>query len=347
MASAPERRRVVTVSAMLAAAIAMPIALAPATAGAQTLGVPQLDPPALDAPRAGVLHASAEWTEFPARAGSPDATADSDDHDPDEVHWRQEWTRFRWWQYVLSGTLFVTTMVIETEAVVRLRDQEDWSGGVLFDDWVRDVLVAPTPTTRTAAARVSDVFFHLNMSYPVLIDPLVALLIHESPDVAWQILMTGFQARVTAGFLTRLAHLAVGRDRPFKEKCLSGEYTDPLCEGDGHYNSFFSGHTSLVFASAGAVCAIHENIPLYGGGTLDDAACVGTLVSATGTAIFRLVSDRHWATDVLLGAGVGFAAGYLMPTYFNFTEADGTQLGVAPQAMGDFDGAGLTVFGTM
>lgn len=333
------RHRAVTAIALLAAAIA----LSTGSARAQSLGVPQLEPPALDAPSPGVSHSSRAFTEFPERAEEEPAT----DTREDEVYWRDEWTRFRWWQYVMSGTLFATTMVIETETVVRLRDQEDWSGGVLFDDWVRDVLVAPTPTTRTAAARVSDVFFHLNMSYPVLIDPLVALLVHDSPDVAWQILMTGFQARVTAGFLTRIAHVAVGRNRPFKEKCLSGEYTDPLCEGDGHYNSFFSGHTSLVFASAGAVCAVHENIPLYGGGTLDDAACVGTLISATGTAIFRLVSDRHWATDVLLGAGVGFAAGYLLPTYFNFTEADDdVQIGVAPQAMGDFDGAGLTVFGT-
>ena len=50
----------------------------------------------------------------------------------------------------------------------------------------------------------------------------------------------------------------------------------------------------------------------------DALACFGALAVATGAGTMRLVGDRHYATDLLAGATIGLAAGYLMPTYLHY-----------------------------
>lgn len=302
----------------------------------------------LSVPAVGVAQEGASGLDAPTVQTEETEQPEADTEEADEAYWREEWTRFQWWQYAMTLTLFAATMVIETDTVVRLRDDDDWSGGILWDEAVQDAIAAPTQTTRKLAARISDVFFHFNMSVPAIIDPVVGgLLIHGDPDLAWQIFWIGAQARVITGFLTRMAQVIVGRDRPYVRHCESGAYLDDACERKplGYYQSFFSGHTSLVFASAGATCSIHENIPLYGGGTIDDLACGVTIGSGILTGLFRLISDRHWSTDVLIGAGVGFTVGYFLPEWLQFTEGEAGAT-VIPTAMGE-DGAGLVIDGRM
>ncbi len=82
---------------------------------------------------------------------------------------------------------------------------------------------------------------------------------------------------------------AVGRDRPLEN---DGPLAfDPF---DGHA-SFPSGHAAYAFAIAGSVDAITEGWP---------PAAVGYGL-ATVTALSRVYDDKHWLTDVTVGAAVG------------------------------------------
>ena len=52
---------------------------------------------------------------------------------------------------------------------------------------------------------------------------------------------------------------------------------------------------------------------------LSDLAACGVLLAATaGTAISRVVADRHYFTDGLMGAAIGFGAGYGLPWLLHY-----------------------------
>ena len=53
---------------------------------------------------------------------------------------------------------------------------------------------------------------------------------------------------------------------------------------------------------------------MYGDRVADVLACAGTLTLAAATGTLRVVGDRHYATDVLVGASIGIAAGHSVAT---------------------------------
>jgi hypothetical protein len=79
----------------------------------------------------------------------------------------------------------------------------------------------------------------------------------------------------------------------------------------------------------------------------DAAACATGLALATAVGVLRIAADRHYATDVLLGAGVGLLSGWLLPwlLHYDVGEAlgDTTSITVAPRI--DDDVIGVQVFG--
>lgn len=75
------------------------------------------------------------------------------------------------------------------------------------------------------------------------------------------------------------------------------------------YRSFYSGHTSLVFA---ALSASAMTIRLrYGEKTWP---WIVTLAAGTSVGIERVADGRHFPTDVIVGAVVGTAVGIIVPS---------------------------------
>ncbi|MEZ4415417.1 MAG: phosphatase PAP2 family protein [Gemmatimonadota bacterium] len=119
---------------------------------------------------------------------------------------------------------------------------------------------------------------------------------------------------MAAAAVTYLAKTLVGRERPTDRE--GGQWSYNLGRGfsDSHFRAFPSGHTAQAFALATVlsremedhgVAAVHYVRPLLFG-------------AATVTGLSRIYHDRHWASDVLLGAMVGNMAGRLTQGHHTF-----------------------------
>lgn len=279
--------------------------------------------------------------------------------DPDRVEWSADWPKFR----LTEG---ITTVGLASAAVafdlMTPPEQPHWRGGILFDDWVRDSLGSQNRGTQQHAADISDYIFKGSLVIPSAIDiGVVTLGIHGRPDVAWQMLLINVQSFAIAGALSVGSEHLVGRARPYTADCgADGKTRDkngqPLynaCGGSQDNLSFFSGHTAAASTMAGLTCVHHQHLPLYGGGFVDLAPCIGMIGASIADGVGRIVADKHYATDVTLGWGVGAFAGYVVPSLLHYGFTSGqrapatgeTGLRMVPLPQAYQGGLGLGVAG--
>ena len=167
---------------------------------------------------------------------------------------------------------------------------------------------------------ISDFTLYSLMLWPVM-DAAMIGIFDRNPRLAGQLMLMNAQALAMTSFTVGITKTAAGRLRPFQSDCDPA--VDPECEEVGA--SFFSGHTSSAFTGAGLVCVQHRHLDIYGGGWGDKAACGMALTAATATGIFRMMADRHWASDVVVGAAVGLISGWLIPRLLYFRKGRGEE----------------------
>ncbi|MDO5774931.1 MAG: phosphatase PAP2 family protein [Spirochaetales bacterium] len=105
-----------------------------------------------------------------------------------------------------------------------------------------------------------------------------------------------------------LGKLCVNRARPYMY--FDGAPQEEIEDGDWA-NSFFSGHTTLAFAAATYTSYVFGKL-------MPDSAfkipvIAGTYTLAAAVAVTRIAGGCHFTTDVLVGALVGSACGFLVP----------------------------------
>lgn len=281
--------------------------------------------------RALPFHAAAACVAaWLAQADVVGATEDAPHADPaDEsalpAH-RLSWDpyiRFRGIQYVVTfGTPVLFRLI---DGNTREAERPRWRGPVLFDGAARDLLRAGSEGQHTAR-QLSDYGWYGAMAWPFLDAVVVALALDQNLDVAWQLSALALQAYALSGFVTLVTIKATARQRPLGDGC-SGGSPEPACSLPPR--GFPSGHTAGAFAGAGLVCASHLNLPLYGNFAVDRAACAGALTLASATALLRVSSDRHYASDVIVGAGIGSLVGYVLPTLFQYATGEPSDRGLA------------------
>jgi membrane-associated phospholipid phosphatase len=77
------------------------------------------------------------------------------------------------------------------------------------------------------------------------------------------------------------------------------------------------------------VCANHSRIALYGAAWADAAICALSAANALATATTRVVAVRHYASDVIVGTGVGFGIGYTVPVLLHYSRS-GRSIALGP-----------------
>jgi PAP2 superfamily len=138
--------------------------------------------------------------------------------------------------------------------------------------------------------------------------------------------------------LDEIVKLAAGRQRPLVHDPGPSDKGAAKIPEDNM--SFFSGHTTSSFAlavSAGTVAS------LRGYKAAPAVWATGLLLAGT-TGYLRIAADKHYFTDVLMGAAVGAASGFVVP-YLHRPLGAGDRArvtGVSPLAVRDGGGIGVT-----
>lgn len=143
-------------------------------------------------------------------------------------------------------------------------------------------------------------------------------------------------AIVVSNQITKVLKGTFGRSRPYySADSLSHDWDLGSGFGEKDRRSFPSGHTSHAFAFAGAMSQeINHHWPragkvatplLYGG--------------ATAAALARVYNDKHWASDVTIGAAVGILSsratlGFLHGRPRNFLDRVALNTRIVPHAGG-------------
>lgn len=181
-----------------------------------------------------------------------------------------------------------------------------WCTSNALDEGARDALLWEHPKT---AAHVSD-------ALGFLVAPTTAFATlggAAARDGASQKTPTDvlivLEAVAASAVLNQIVKYTVARERPY------GHYKTPLSPSptaDARL-SFYSGHTSLTFtlaAAAGTVAHLRDY-------RLAPIAWIPGAAIAAVTGYMRIAADKHYLTDVLVGAAVGTTMGMLLPLVFH------------------------------
>ncbi len=235
------------------------------------------------------------------------------------LRWHPTWPRYRFDELVLTLGM---GLIIGLAEFLPTRSEANWAGVTRFDTTVQDALGLDDPEERELAERFSDVFVSALIIWPTLIDSILYAGAGENAwDVAWQLSLISLEAFAINHALNITIKLLSRRSRPINVYCSERpEYAaaDPACADPPPAESFWSGHVSNAFTGAALVCLHHDMLDLYGHDAADGTACGGALALAVTTALLRVMSDRHWLTDVLVGSALGSLVGALVPWLLHY-----------------------------
>ena len=162
---------------------------------------------------------------------------------------------------------------------------------------MKEGLALKSESAQTTAGNVSTALVVSLALFPVVIDSgLLTWWVHERGDLAWQMFVLDTEVLSLTGVLAISSQRFVGRERP----------------AGGENDSFFSGHASLASSGATTICLQHLDLDLLGNKAADATVCGLSAVSAVATGFLRIMSNRHWATDVIVGTGVGVGSAFLV-----------------------------------
>ncbi len=182
-----------------------------------------------------------------------------------------------------------------------------WCDPGRLDAWARNALVWGDPKP---AQRASDVLAFAVMPAAAAANALLSAHAAGDTSAGWVDLLLVLEAVAITEDVTQLAKFAVGRQRPYVHYGDAAAGTTPSSDDN---LSFFSGHTSMAFSLAAAAGTIstmrgYKSAPWVWG--------VGMALAAA-TGYFRIAGDKHYLTDVLVGAAVGTGLGIAIPRIFH------------------------------
>lgn len=106
------------------------------------------------------------------------------------------------------------------------------------------------------------------------------------------------------GIITNITKNISSRERPYYR------HNPSQIKSNESYKSFYSGHTSTVFAiSTSSSLLLSNQFPHK-----KDIIWLTTFSLSSLTGYYRIASDKHYTTDVIFGALMGIATGYFMYT---------------------------------
>ncbi len=121
-----------------------------------------------------------------------------------------------------------------------------------------------------------------------------------------RVALLGVKAAILTGCFTEVVKLAFQRHRP---NVSDNPYVFEGFWGSYQHKSFFSGHTSTIFSIATIIACEYKDKKLI-------PPLVYTIAGLVGLS--RIHDNKHWASDVFVGAVVGYGIGKLIYSHNNW-----------------------------
>ena len=138
---------------------------------------------------------------------------------------------------------------------------------------------------------------------------LMPAVLMASPMEEWLTVGVMYAESVLVAYgVKELAKSIVSRARPYMY--YDDKPIDLIQEGDWN-ESFPSGHSTLAFV--GATFASYVFSKYFSDSPWKYVVTAASYSIATATAVFRVAGGKHFFTDVLTGAAIGTATGFLVP----------------------------------
>lgn len=122
-----------------------------------------------------------------------------------------------------------------------------------------------------------------------------------------------FESLSVAMFLNQVVKFIVARERPIVRHLSGSEKDRPDTR-----LSFYSGHTTAAFAMATAGSMLLQMKEWK----YSNAAWVVNMSLAATVGYLRIAADKHYFSDVIIGALIGIAAGIIVPKLHEIKESD-------------------------
>jgi PAP2 superfamily protein len=249
--------------------------------------------------------------EFSGMAGDRTLVAEAGD-----TRWSgEEWP----WRRTSTGEYLAVSLAAATTAYFEIRNSREpsearWRARNGFDESIRDALRLKSRSARDATHTASDAIMGVMIGAPI-IETFATLGLRDSRwDAQWQTQMINIESFALTSLVSSMMQNLLTRERPFVRNCSNGN-----CEGDLLNRSMPSGHVAFAFTGAGLLCNHHKYQAFY------DDPSVGRTICATGIGVsvldgvLRIVSDRHYATDVAVGTVIGLFSGFALPRLLHYS----------------------------
>jgi membrane-associated phospholipid phosphatase len=205
-----------------------------------------------------------------------------------------------------AATALAALCCLCASAASEAQPRPRWIGGLAMDRDASRALRATDAPTRRAADTVSWVVVGGLMAAPVAVAASATLERAAPVTAAGEALIALAIPYASTALLGFAAKYAFARERPYAtregllRRCARGD--ERGCDWDRN-GSFPSLHSALGFAAAGALCVQTLRFGSQGAG--DAIGCGLATMSATVGATLRMVADKHYVTDVIVGSLLG------------------------------------------
>lgn len=203
-----------------------------------------------------------------------------------------------------------------------------WQGAAIAGAALGVALLVDVPVARSlhpdAASlarpgRTLSRFGEVGISLPIVGGLVLVGALAQRPHLTRTAATTAAAIATSAAAVTVLK-FGIGRARPEQDPALGGGELRPF----SGRTAMPSGHTAAAFAMAT---------------TLGDASGhavprVGLYALATGTAVGRVIGQRHWVSDVVAGAALGILAGKLANGRVSILGVRAPRLLIGPDRVG-------------
>lgn len=225
-----------------------------------------------------------------------------------------------------------------------------WRDGALAGGFTA-LTIAMFPLDKSFATRLQDsttqankFFKHASRGVEYIADPgsiVIGVGLYGVGRVAhWKEVadlgLHGMEAIALSGAITDLTKILAGRARPYVSNDTSShDFRFGRGWGNGAYQSFPSGHSTAAFAAASLVTSESRRWWPHGVWLVAPAMYGG----ASLVALSRMYNNKHWASDVVLGAAIGTFSGLKVERYNhshpnNFIDRNLLHVSVAPDPYG-------------